>query len=162
MLFGSVSSPLGGLVLVKAGRAVQVDWQRNWRCGVCRVWLIPVLLTCLLATGLYTGKGDEKPPASPPPDTHQGIWTGRRRYKSLWVPHRCCLFQVSMPFEMASHCCSQRTWITCRYCVMSISPANLSQAFWTSQMAPLLAQLNPASGQEVLLSSVQGRQCHMQ
>lgn len=29
MLFGSVSSPLGGLVLVKAGRAMQVDRQRN-------------------------------------------------------------------------------------------------------------------------------------
>lgn len=86
----------------------------------------------------------------------------RRRHESLWVPYRCCLFQVSMPFEMASHCCSQRTLISCRYCVMSISLADLPQVLWISRMAPLLVQLSPASGWEMLVSSVRGRECHMQ
>lgn len=50
-----------------------------------------------------------------------------------------------------------------RFCIMSTRPATLSsQISWTSQMAPLFTQLNPAADRKKMVSSVQGRQYHTQ
>jgi len=40
MLYGHITSPLYGLLLVNVGKMMHMDWKRNQRCSVCRVWLI--------------------------------------------------------------------------------------------------------------------------